>query len=97
MSGLHNKPKPAHSIDRRSAIAAGVVLLGAATLPRFVAAADEGLAPAADLLGKVRAFLSGLDPDKRKAASFAWNGPEWRGWNSFGASATPSRASAWSK
>ena len=49
------------------------------------AAADEGLAPAADLLGKVRAFLSGLEPDKRKAASFAWNGSEWRGWNYFGA------------
>ena len=41
--------------------------------------------PPADLLGKVRAFLSGLEPDKRKAASFAWNGSEWRGWNYFGA------------
>jgi hypothetical protein len=28
--------------------------------------------------------LSSLDPDQRKAASFAWNGPEWRGWNYFG-------------
>ena len=34
---------------------------------------------------QVRAFLSGLEPDKRKAASFAWNGSEWRGWNYFGA------------
>ncbi len=86
MSGLNDKPKPARSFDRRSAIAAGAVLLGAAALPRFVAAADEGLAPAADLLGKVRAFMAGLEPDKRKAASFAWNGPEWRGWSYFGVS-----------
>jgi hypothetical protein len=49
------------------------------------AAADQGLAPAGDLLGKVRSFMSGLDDDQRKAASFAWNGPEWRGWNYFGA------------
>ena len=25
-----------------------------------------------------------LEPDKLKAASFAWNGSEWRGWNYFG-------------
>jgi hypothetical protein len=29
--------------------------------------------------------VAGLEPDKRKAASFAWNGSEWRGWNYFGA------------
>ena len=72
-------------LDRRRIIAAGAALLGTAALPRAGAAADEGLASAADLLGKVRAFLSGLEPDKRKAASFAWNGSEWRGWNYFGA------------
>ncbi len=72
-------------LDRRRIIAAGAALLGAAALPRAGAAADEGLASAADLLGKVRAFLSGLEPDQRKAASFAWNGSEWRGWNYFGA------------
>ena len=71
-------------LDRRRIIAAGAALLGTAALPRAGAAADEGLAPAADLLGKVRAFLSGLEPDQRKAASFAWNGSEWRGWNYFG-------------
>ena len=71
--------------DRRSVIVAGAALLGTAALPGTAAAADEGLAPAADLLGKVSAFLSGLEPDKRKAASFAWNGSEWRGWNYFGA------------
>ena len=77
------EPKPV--LDRRSIIAAGAALLGTAALPRAAAAADEGLAPAADLLGQVRGFLSGLEPDKRKAASFAWNGSEWRGWNYFGA------------
>ena len=71
--------------DRRSVLVTGAAVLGAVALPRASAAADEGLAPAADLTGKVRAFLSGLEPDKRKAASFAWNGSEWRGWNYFGA------------
>ena len=73
-----------HTPDRRSVIAGGAALLGTAALPRRRCRAAEGLAPAADLLGKVRAFLSGLEPDKRKAASFAWNGSEWRGWNYFG-------------
>jgi len=77
------EPKPV--LDRRSIIAAGAALLGTAALPRAAAAADEGLAPASDLLRQVRGFLSGLEPDKRKAASFAWNGSEWRGWNYFGA------------
>ena len=77
------EPKPV--LDRRSIIAAGAALLGTAALPRAAAAADEGLAPAADLLRHMRGFLSGLEPDQRKAASFAWNGSEWRGWNYFGA------------
>src|SRR5438128_238015 len=72
-------------LDRRSVIATGVALLGTAALPRAGAAADEGLAPAADLLGKTRAFLLGLEPNQRKAASFVWGGSEWRGWNYFGA------------
>ena len=70
--------------DRRSVLVTGAAVFGAVALPRASAAADEGLAPAADFTGKVRAFLSGLEPDKRKAASFAWNGSEWRGWNYFG-------------
>ena len=37
-----------------------------------------------DLLAATRNFLDGLEPDKRKAASFAWDGPEWRSWNYFG-------------
>jgi hypothetical protein len=72
-------------IDRRSAILAGTAFVGAAALPRSVAiAADAGLAPAGDLLAAVRKFLASLEPDKRKAASFAWDGPEWRSWNYFG-------------
>ena len=39
---------------------------------------------AADLLAATRKFLDGLEPDKRKAASFAWDGSEWRSWNYFG-------------
>src|SRR6185312_1299921 len=72
------------TLDRRGVIAGGVALLGTGAMPAG-AAADQGLGPAGDLLGKVRSFMSGLDDDQRKAASFAWNGGEWRGWNYFGA------------
>jgi hypothetical protein len=53
------------------------------------------------------AFLATLEPDKRKAASFAWNGPEWTGWNYFGVGgyikpglrleqmSAPQKAAAW--
>ena len=72
-------------LDRRSAILAGTALLGAAALPEAIARATEpGLAPAADLLAAARKFLASLEPDKRKAATFAWNGPEWSAWNYFG-------------
>ncbi|MEX2126830.1 MAG: DUF3500 domain-containing protein [Xanthobacteraceae bacterium] len=75
------------SVHRRNLLVAGGTLLAAATLPRAIArAADEALGSAAELLARVQKFLAGLDPDMRKAASFAWNGPEWRGWNYFGAS-----------
>jgi hypothetical protein len=72
------------SPDRRRVIVAGAALVGAAVLPGAAAATDAGLAPAGDLLDKTRRFLADLDPDKRKAASFAWNGSEWRSWNYFG-------------
>ena len=49
-------------------------------------AAEGGLAPAADLLARANQFLSSLEPDQRKAASFAWDGPQWRDWNYFGSS-----------
>lgn len=76
-----NPAKP----DRRSVILAGTALLGAAALPRsFAGAAETGLAPAAGILAATRRFLASLDPEKKKAASFAWNGPEWKSWNYFG-------------
>ena len=45
---------------------------------------ETGLASATDLLAAVRQLIAGLEPDQRKAAAFAWDGPEWRGWNYFG-------------
>jgi Protein of unknown function (DUF3500) len=79
-------PNARHSLlDRRSVIRGGSALVGAAVLPQTVVhAANAGLAPGGDLLAAVQRFLSGLELDKRKAASFAWDGPEWRGWNYFG-------------
>jgi hypothetical protein len=72
-------------LDRRSAILAGTAFIGAAAMPDAVVdAAEPGLAPAADFLAAVRKFLASLEPDKRKAATFAWNGPEWSAWNYFG-------------
>lgn len=71
--------------DRRRVVFGATALLGAAALPGGVpAAGDDGLGPAADLLAAMRTFLASLGPDQRKAASFAWNGPEWSGWNYFG-------------
>jgi uncharacterized protein DUF3500 len=71
--------------DRRNVLLAGVSLIGAAALPStLLATSDAGLGPADDLLAATRRFMGTLEPDKHKAASFAWNGPEWRGWNYFG-------------
>jgi hypothetical protein len=71
--------------ERRKLILSGAAIAGLATLPAGAAHADtEALAPAAGLLDSTRKFVAGLEPDKRKAASFAWNGSEWRSWNYFG-------------
>jgi hypothetical protein len=71
---------------RRSVLVAGTALLGAAVLPRAAPAADAaGLASAAELTDRTQKFLATLEPDKRKSATFAWNGSEWRSWNYFGA------------
>jgi hypothetical protein len=69
-------------LDRRRVILAGSALI--ATYPAAAVAADSGLGSAAELLGATRRLLGGLEPEQRKAASFAWDGPEWRGWNYFG-------------
>jgi hypothetical protein len=71
--------------NRRDLIVGGTALVGAAALPAVgTVAAEAALAPAADLLAAVRKFLDTLEPDKQKAATFAWDGREWRGWNYFG-------------
>lgn len=70
--------------DRRSVVLGGAAVLGATALPHGAAAAEPGLGSAANFLSATKTFLVGLEPDKRKAASFAWNGTEWRGWNYFG-------------
>jgi hypothetical protein len=69
--------------DRRRVVLAGGALLGSTMLPHAAPAAG-GLAPAADLITATRAFLALLEPDQRKAASFAWEAPEWRRWTYFG-------------
>jgi len=69
--------------DRRSVIAGGIALAGTALLPS-TGAAQTGLGPAADLLAATRKFLEGLDGNQRKAATFPWDGPQWRRWDYFG-------------
>lgn len=73
----HNIP------DRRRVIVGGMALAGTAMLPG-AAAAQTGLGPADGLLAAVQKFLASLDEGKRKAATFSWNGPQWRNWNYFG-------------
>ena len=72
--------------DRRRVVLAGGALLGVAALPNAPATATDaaGLAPAAEQVAATRKLLSSLDADQRKAAAFAWNRPEWTGWNDFG-------------
>src|SRR5215213_801850 len=80
-----SKPYQPAELNRRDMVVSGTALLGAAMLPRVTAAADAGLESAADLLAATRKFLASLEPDKLRAASFGWNGAEWRNWNYFGA------------
>jgi uncharacterized protein DUF3500 len=79
MSKPHSDPA---KLDRRRVILTGGALLGAAALPDAGEAA--GLAPAAAFTEAVGRLLASLEPEQRKAASFSWNGAEWRGWNYFG-------------
>ena len=72
-------------LSRRRVIVTASALAGAAALPEAVlGATDTGLASAGELQANVRKWHSSLEPDKQKAASFPWNGAEWRGWNYFG-------------
>ena len=93
---------------RRSVIIAGTALIGVAALTRAVPAAGEsGLAPAVELTDRAQKFLASLEPDKRKSATFAWSGSEWRSWNYFGVAgyikpglrleqmSAPQKAAAW--
>jgi hypothetical protein len=82
MTMFHNDPQRP---DRRSVILAGAALAGASAFSHTpLVAAEPGLAPAADLIARTDEFLASLAPDQRQAASFAWDGKEWRGWNYFG-------------
>src|SRR5215475_2903071 len=81
---LHGEESRHDRPDRRRVLVAGSALVGAAVLPAAAGAAEPGLASAAEFTARTRAFLAGLAPDKRKAASFEWDGKEWRGWNYFG-------------
>jgi len=78
---------PSEEPDRRRVVLAGAALVVATAIPGAITqAAEAGLGPAEALLSRANQFLSGLEPEHRKAASFAWDGPEWRGWNYFGSS-----------
>src|SRR6185295_8204664 len=73
--------------DRRSVVLAGAAAITASSIPNVGArTAAAGLAAGADLLARVNQFLSTLEPEHHKIAVFAWDGPEWRGWNYFGSS-----------
>jgi hypothetical protein len=72
--------------DRRRVVFAGAALVAATAIPNASPGAQAELGPAADLVACTNQFLAGLEPDQRKVASFAWDGPEWRGWNYFGSS-----------
>ena len=75
---------PELQANRRRVILGGAAALGLAALPGTATAQAGGLGSAAELLDRIKAFQATLEPDKRKAASFAWDGSEWRGWNYFG-------------
>ncbi len=45
---------------------------------------DTGLGSAVAITEPVVAFIETLEAGQRKAASFAWDGAEWRSWNYFG-------------
>src|SRR5262245_17743794 len=73
--------------DRRRVVLSGAALVAASAIPHAAScAAAPGIGPAADLLAGASQFLASLEPEQRRAASFAWDGAEWHGWNYFGSS-----------
>ena len=83
--------------DRRSVVLTGAAFVGASALPRPAPAADDGLAPAADLLAAMRTFLSSLEPDKRKAFRLPGTGRNGPDGITSAPPATSSRACDWSR
>lgn len=75
-----------HAPSRRDVVAGlAFAATGAAATPARAAPPPIApLAPAAGLITRTSAFLASLDAGQRKAASFALDGAEWRGWNYFG-------------
>lgn len=72
------------AFNRRDLVKTAGAAAAAALLPSPARSANVGLAPSEQLLAKTTAFLDLLEPDKRRAASFAWNAPEWKNWTYFG-------------
>ncbi|MGE3245810.1 MAG: DUF3500 domain-containing protein [Beijerinckiaceae bacterium] len=87
MSDARNTPS---ETTRRRMLAGSAALAAASSLPSQVRAqstqaqSTPGLGSAAEFTARAKAFLAMLSPEQRKAATFAWNGREWRNWNYFG-------------
>ena len=72
-------------IERRTFLIGGATA-ALAVLPLRPAMSSKlhSLASAEQLTARVSQFVSVLDDSKRKKATFAWDGSEWRSWNYFG-------------
>lgn len=74
---------------RRQIVAGTSALVGVSVLTgstNVAATSQPSLSPASSLASRVSDFLAGLDPAQREAASFEWDGANWRNWNYYGAS-----------
>jgi Protein of unknown function (DUF3500) len=78
-----------NNVTRRDVLVGASALAAtmSATVSGGPALASAGLTPLAvadSLTAHASAFLATLDEPKRQAATFSWDGPEWRDWNYFG-------------
>lgn len=74
-------------LDRRHFIAAATLSpLALQTSSLAKGLAPQALAPAVAVTERTQAFLKLLEPPKRQAVAFPWDGNQWRDWNYFGAS-----------